>query len=86
MRAVAFKIEDVVYEGHSGASHVALYASLRMHKRIPAVTLDIWTSDERNHGFVTETGEFLDRSEAFRRFGAARSQDLQALGAFTPAS
>ena len=80
VRAVAFKIEDKIYEGNSGASHSTLYTSLRLDKRVPVGTLDTWTSDERNNGFVTEKGEFLDRSEIFRRFGASRSQDLQAKG------
>jgi hypothetical protein len=80
VRAVAFKIEDQVYEGRPGASHVTLYLSLLLQKRVPADTLDIWTREEKSHGFVTEKGEFLDRSEVFRRFGAARSQDLQAKG------
>ena len=78
VRAVAFRIEDKVYEGASGASHITLYASLLRDKRVPANTLDTWTSNEKNHGFVTEKGEFLDRLEVFRRFAAARSQALQA--------
>ena len=85
VRAVAFKIEDKVYEGGSGASHSTLYNFLLLHKRVPADTLDTWTSVEKNHGFVTEKGVFLDRSEVFRRFGAARSQDLQAKGIFKTA-
>ena len=85
VRAVAFKIEDIVYEGNSGASHITLYTSLLLDKRVPADTLDAWTSDEKNHGFVTEKGEFLDRPEVFRRFGAARSQDLAAKGMFKTA-
>lgn len=85
MRAVAFKIEDKVYEGHAGASHSTLYNTLLRNKRVSADTLDAWISVETNHGFVTESGEFLDRSEVFRRCGAARSQDLQAKGIFTPA-
>ena len=85
MRAVAFKIEDKVYEGNPGGSHLALYTSLLFHKRVPADTLDAWTSHEKNHGFVTENGEFLDRQEVFRRFGADRSQDLQTKGIFQPA-
>jgi len=85
MRAVAFRIEDKVYEGHAGASHSTLYNTLLRNKRVSADTLDAWISVEKNHGFVTESGEFLDRSEVFRRCGAARSQDLQAKGIFTPA-
>jgi len=85
VRAVAFQIEDKVYEGNSGASHITLYTSLLLDKRVPADTLDTWTSDEKNHGFVTEKGEFLDRPQVFRRFGAARSQDLQAKGIFKTA-
>ena len=80
VRAVAFKIEDKVYEGTSGASHITLYTDLLLRKRIPAATLDIWTSDEKNHGFVTEKGEFIDRREVFRRLGADQSQDLRASG------
>ena len=80
VRAVAFKIEDKVYAGNSGESHIMLYTSLLLGKRVPAVTLDTWTSDEKNHGFVTEKGEFLGRPEVLRRFGVARSQDLQAKG------
>ena len=76
VRAVAFRIEDKVYEGASGASHGTLYISLQRLKQMPPETLDTWTSDEKNHGFVTERGEFLDRPEVFRRFGADRSQDL----------
>lgn len=86
VRAVAFKIEDKVYEGHAGASHSTLYISLLLDKRVSADTLDTWTSYENNHGFVTEKGEFLDRPEVFRRFGAARSQDLQAKGLFKTSS
>ena len=82
VRAVAFKIEDKVYEGSSGASHVTLYTSLLLQKRVPTHTLDTWTRDEKNHGFVTEKGEFLGRPEVLRRFGAAQSQDLQAKGLF----
>jgi len=82
VRAVAFKIDDKVYEGNAGSSHITLYASLLHQKRVPADTLDTWTSVEKNHGFVTEKGEFLDRPEVFRRFGATRSQDLQAKGVF----
>ena len=82
VRAVAFKIADRVYEGNAGASHSVLYASLLVQKQVPADTLDTWTSDEKNHGFVTERGEFIDRLEVFRRFGATRSQDLQAKGLF----
>ena len=85
VRAVAFKIEDKVYEGNSGASHTSLYTFLLLHNRVPADTLDTWTSDEKNHGFVTEKGEFLDRPEVFRRFAAARSQDLRARGMFQTA-
>ena len=69
-----------MYEGDSGASHIALYTSLLVHKRVHADTLATWTSDEKNHGFVTEKGEFLNRPEVFRRFGVARSQDLRAKG------
>ena len=76
VRAVAFKIEEKVYEGSAGASHLSLYNYLLLHKRMSVSTLDAWTSIEKNHGFVTEKGEFLDRAEAFRRFDAARSQDL----------
>ena len=50
-------------------------------KHLPVDTLDTWTSDEKNHGFVTENGEFLDRPEVFRRFGATQSEDLRARGA-----
>jgi hypothetical protein len=85
VRAVAFKIEDKVYEGSSGASHVNLYTFLLRHKRVPAHTLDAWTSDERNHGFVTEKGKFLDRPEVFRLFGADQSQALRAKGLFKSA-
>jgi hypothetical protein len=85
VRAVAFRIEDKVYEGRAGASHIALYTSLLLLKQVPADTLDVWTSDEKNHGFVTEKGEFIDRPEVFRRFGAARSQDLRARGLFKTA-
>ena len=80
VRAVAFKIEDRVYEGATGASHISLYSALLLQQRVPAHTLDAWTSDERNHGFVTEKGEFLDRAEVFRRYGAALSQDLRGKG------
>ena len=86
VRAVAFRIEDKVYEGNSGASHITLYTSLLLDKRVSADTLNAWTSDERNHGFVTVKGEFLGRPEVFRRFGAARSQDLRAKGMFKTAS
>ena len=86
VRAVAFKIEGKVYEGNTGASHISLYTALLHLKRVPADTLDMWTSDEKNHGFVTEKGEFLDRPEVFRRFGASRSQDLQAGGMTREAS
>jgi hypothetical protein len=85
VRAVAFRIGDTVYEGDPKGSHLTLYTYLLRKKRVPAHMLDFWTSDERNHGFVTENGEFLDRREAFRQFGAARSQDLQAKGIFTTA-
>ncbi len=77
VRAVAFKIEDKVYEGSSGASHITLYASLLVNKRVPADTLAIWTRDEKNHGFVTEKGEFIGRSEVFRRMSAAYGQKQQ---------
>ena len=80
VRAVAFKIEDKVYEGSLGASHITLYSALLRLKKVPAHTLDKWTSDEMNHGFVTEQGEFLPRAEVLRRCGVARSQDLRAKG------
>ena len=85
MRAVAFRIEDKVYEGSSKATHLTLYTTLLVAKLVPAHTLDIWTSDEKNHGFVTEKGEFLDRLEVFRRFGASQSQELRAKGSFKTA-
>jgi hypothetical protein len=84
VRAVAFRIEDRVYEGCSGASHISLYNALLIEKQVPVATLDTWTSDEENHGFVTEKGEFLGRIEVFQRFGASRSQDLQAKGFLKP--
>ena len=80
VRAVAFRIEGKVYEGRSGASHATLYISLLREKRVAAHAIEIWTSSEKNHGFVTENGEFLDRSEVMSRFGADRSEDLQAKG------
>ncbi len=82
VRAVAFRIEDKVYEGGSGASHVTLYSALLLEKRVSAHTLDAWTSDEKNHGFVTVKGKFLARLEVFRQFGVSRSQDLRAKGVF----
>jgi hypothetical protein len=80
VRAVAFTIEDKVYAGAVGESHLTLYLRLLQDKRVPAATLDAWTNDDKNHGFVTHAGEFLDRAEAFRRFGTKRSQDLKAQG------
>jgi hypothetical protein len=80
VRAVAFAIEDKVYVGTAGESHCRLYRRLLHSRRVPANTLDIWTSNDQNHGFVTEKGTFLDRAEAFRRFGIARSQELKAQG------
>lgn len=85
MRAVAFKIEDKVYEGRAGANHITLYTSLLRDRRVSPDTLDAWIGDEKNHGFVTVKGEFLDRLEVFKRFGAFRSQDLQAKGVFNTA-
>ena len=84
VRAVAFRIEDRVYAGCSGASHISLYNALLTENQVPVTTLDTWTSDEKNHGFVTEKGEFLGRGEVFQRFGASRSQDLQAKGLLKP--
>lgn len=78
VRAVAFKIEDTVYEGKPGETHGALYKHLWRDRIVSERTLDVWTACEEDHGFVTRTGEFLDRVEAFRRFGIARSQDLTA--------
>jgi hypothetical protein len=86
VRAVAFRIGDRVYEGSAGASHVELYVSLLRQRRVPAPTLEAWTSDERNHGFVTEKGVFINRPEILRRCGAARSQDLRAKGVFGDSS
>ena len=82
VRAVAFTIEDKVYVGTASESHILLYLRLRQSIQVPADTLDAWTSDDRNHGFVTEKGDFINRAEALRRFGAARSQDLKARGIF----
>ena len=33
---------------------------------------------EKDHGFITRAGEFLDRSQALERFGVSRSQDMAA--------
>ena len=80
VRAVAFTIQDKVYVGTTNESHVTLYLRLLHEILVPAHTLDAWTSDDKNNGFVTVKGEFISRDEAFERFGAARSQDLQAQG------
>lgn len=85
VRAVAFRSEDKVYEGNAGASHITLCASVLHQKQVPVHTLDGWSSDEKNHGFVTKKGEFWERAEVLRRFGAARSQTLRAKGIFKPA-
>lgn len=76
VRAVAFTIEDKVWVGTARETHSLLYRRLRQRNLVPADTLDSWTSNDQNHGFVTHGGEFVDRAEAFRRFGAMRSQDL----------
>ena len=80
VRAVAFTIEGKVYAGKANESHIALYLRLLQDILVPADTLDAWTSDDRNHGFVTERGDYINRNEAFRRFGTTRSQDLKAQG------
>jgi hypothetical protein len=80
VRAVAFTIEDKVYVGKAGESHITLYLRLLQDILVPADTLDAWTGDDKNHGFVTERGDFINRAEAFRRFGTTRSQDLKAQG------
>ena len=78
VRAVAFRIEDNVYEGRPGETHGTLYTRLLLDRLVPAKRLDFWTAYEEDHGFVTKTGEFLNRAEAFKRFGITRSQDLSA--------
>jgi hypothetical protein len=80
VRAVAFTIDGKVYVGKAGESHITLYLRLLQDILVPAVTLDVWTSDDNNHGFVTDRGDFINRAEAFRRFGTTRSQDLKAQG------
>lgn len=76
VRAVAFKINDRIFEGNTGESHCALYLSLLRSKQVPSKMLDLWTHNETNHGFVTESGVFLNRPEVFRRFGTDRSESL----------
>ncbi|NQU09835.1 hypothetical protein HQ590_03520 [bacterium] len=80
VRAVAFAIEDKVYAGRTNESHTMLYLRLLRENLVSASTLDTWTGEESSHGFVTETGEFLDRPTAFARFGTTRSEDLKAGG------
>ena len=80
VRAVAFTIEGKVYVGTARESHLMLYLRLLQDILVPADTLDAWTSDDNNHGFVTEKGDFINRAEAFKRFGTTRSQDLKAQG------
>ena len=80
--AVAFTIEDKVFVGTASESHILLYLRLLQDILVPADTLDAWTSDDKNHGFVTDKGDFINRAEALRRFGATRSQDLKAQGVF----
>jgi len=74
--AVAFRIGAEVYAGTPRQSHIGLYMSLRLGGRVSADMLEISTRDERNNGFVTQEGAFLNRAEALRRFGAACSQNL----------
>jgi len=76
IHAVAFTIDDKVYAGNATDSHIILYVRLLRDNLVPVETLNTWTSDDKNHGFVTASGEFVDRVEAFKRFGVARSQDL----------
>jgi hypothetical protein len=78
VRAVAFKIKNNVYEGRTGETHGTLYTRLLLDRLVPAKRLDLWTAHEEDHGFVTKTGEFLSRAEAFKRFGITHSQDLTA--------
>ena len=77
VQAVAFTIEDKVYVGAANENHIKLYLRLLQEIMVPAHTLDEWTSDEKNNGFVTVKGDFITRDEAFERFGVARSQDLR---------
>lgn len=80
VRAVAFTIEGKVYVGIPRESHIMLYLRLLRDILVPADTLDAWTGDDNNHGFVTEKGDFINRAEALKRFGITRSQDLKAQG------
>ena len=76
VRAVAFRVEDNVYEGRTGETHGTLYMRLLLDRLVPAKRLNLWTAHEENHGFVTKTGKFLNRAEAFKRFGITHSQEL----------
>ena len=80
VRAVAFTIEDKVFVGTASESHILLYLRLLQDTVVPADTLDAWTSDDQNHGFITEKGDFINRAEALQRFGTMRSQDLKVQG------
>ena len=80
VHAVAFTIQGKVYVGTPRESHIMLYLRLLRDILVPAETLDAWTGDDNNHGFVTEKGDFINRAEALKRFGATRSQDLRAQG------
>ena len=86
VHAVAFIIEDHVYVGKAGESHIALYLRLLQDLPVTVDALDAWTGDDKNHGFVTENGDFINRVEAFRRFGTTRSQDLKARGVLQTSS
>ena len=84
VRAVAFIIEGRVHVGRAGESHIRLYLRLLQDTMVPVETLDAWTGDDKNHGFVTMNGDFINRAEAFRRFGTTRSQELKAQGILQP--